>query len=252
MMRTVDIPLWLLVLILAFAAVTFASHFLFPSVRWFFRRRMERAVAELNKRLHRPVEPFKLLERHDRIQQLVYDPQVLDAVLDHARSNAIPRNVAFETARRLRRMGAALPDLLILSAHRAPHLPPIHPPLHRLPDTDFDARLADYSGTPGEVLRDAEMMDLFRPLLRRDFAACETYRLTEEPPLPIPALCLGGTEDPDIPGEDLSAWSRHFTDPVGLGMLPGGHFYFHGALSALSIHVKGAMSRLVLQDAKAA
>lgn len=160
--------------------------------------------------------------------------------------------VAFETARRLRRMGAALPDLLILSAHRAPHLPPSHPPLHRLPDADFDARLADYSGTPDEVLRDAEMMDLFRPLLRRDFAACETYRLSEEPPLPIPALCLGGTEDPDIPPEDLSAWSRHFIPAVGLGLLPGGHFYFSNALPALTAHIKGMMSRLTVQSAQAA
>lgn len=100
MFRSVDIPLWLLVLILAFAAVTFASHFLFPSVQWFFRRRMERAVSELNKRLQRPVEPFKLLERHDRIQQLVYDPEVLAAVLTHARDNGVPRSVAFQTAKR--------------------------------------------------------------------------------------------------------------------------------------------------------
>lgn len=103
MFGTVEIPLWLLVLILAFAAVTFASHFLFPSVRWFFRRRMERAVAELNSRLHRPIAPFKLLERHDRIQQIVYDPQVLAATLDHARATGVPRNVSFETARRYAR-----------------------------------------------------------------------------------------------------------------------------------------------------
>ena len=51
MFRAVYMPLWLLVLILAFAFVTFASHFLFPSVRWFFRRRMERVVAKLNERL---------------------------------------------------------------------------------------------------------------------------------------------------------------------------------------------------------
>jgi hypothetical protein len=29
----------------AFRGVTFASHFLFPSVRWFFRRRLERGRA---------------------------------------------------------------------------------------------------------------------------------------------------------------------------------------------------------------
>ena len=38
-----------LLLILAFAGVTFASHFLFPSVRWFFRVRAQRVVDRLNK-----------------------------------------------------------------------------------------------------------------------------------------------------------------------------------------------------------
>ena len=41
---TVEMPVWLLVLILLFAGVTFASHFLFPSVRWFFRKRAERVI----------------------------------------------------------------------------------------------------------------------------------------------------------------------------------------------------------------
>ena len=48
MTQTVQLPLWLFILILLFAAVTALSHFLLPSVRWFFRRRLERAVARLN------------------------------------------------------------------------------------------------------------------------------------------------------------------------------------------------------------
>ncbi|MFP4274643.1 MAG: glycerol-3-phosphate acyltransferase, partial [Paracoccaceae bacterium] len=60
MSQTVSLPLWLFLLILLFAAVTFASHFLLPSVRWFFRRRLERAVRRLNQRLTRPIQPFKL------------------------------------------------------------------------------------------------------------------------------------------------------------------------------------------------
>jgi glycerol-3-phosphate O-acyltransferase len=99
MTRTVAVPLWLLLLILAFAAVTFASHFLFPSVRWFFRRRMERAVARLNARLRRPIEPFRLARRHDMIQRLIYDPAVAQAVASHARQAGIPEAVAFEQAR---------------------------------------------------------------------------------------------------------------------------------------------------------
>lgn len=96
---TVEIPLWALVLIVLFAAVTFASHFLFPSVRWFFRRRMEKAVARLNQRLERPIQPFKLARRHDMIQRLIYDPEVSRAIAAHAKDQCIPENVAFEHAR---------------------------------------------------------------------------------------------------------------------------------------------------------
>ncbi len=99
MTQPVSLPLWLFVLILLFAAVTFASHFLFPSVRWFFRKRAERIVARLNTRLTRPIEPFKLARRHDMIQRLLYDPQITEAIVEHARDNGVPENVAFEKAR---------------------------------------------------------------------------------------------------------------------------------------------------------
>lgn len=100
MLRTIELPLWLFVLIVLFAAVTFASHFLFPSVRWFFRRRMEKAVARLNERLERPIEPFKLARRYDMIQRLIYDPEVSLAISEYAKEEGIPENVAFERARR--------------------------------------------------------------------------------------------------------------------------------------------------------
>ena len=103
MTQTVELPLWLFLLILVFAAVTLASHFLFPSVRWFFRRRLERAVKRLNTRLQRPIQPFKLARRHDMIQRLIYDPQVGHAVQHHAHETGMPEAVAFETARRYAR-----------------------------------------------------------------------------------------------------------------------------------------------------
>ena len=103
MFRTVYMPLWLLVLIVAFATVTFASHFLFPSVRWFFRRRMERVVARLNERLERPIEPFKLLRRHDMIQRLSYDPKVIEAVAEQAAETGVREDVVFQEAQRYAR-----------------------------------------------------------------------------------------------------------------------------------------------------
>lgn len=103
MLDAVEIPLWTLVILILFATVTFASHFLFPSVRWFFRRRAETLVARLNTRLARPIEPFKLARRSDTIERLAHDPDVAHAILAHARATGMPESVAYETARRYAR-----------------------------------------------------------------------------------------------------------------------------------------------------
>ncbi len=99
MLQTVSVPVWLLVLILLFAAVTFASHFLFPSVRWFLRRRAEKLIARLNERLQKPIEPFKMARRYDMIQRLVYDPEVIEAASEYARDMGVREDVAVEKAR---------------------------------------------------------------------------------------------------------------------------------------------------------
>lgn len=103
MSGTVTLPIWLFVLLLLFAAVTALSHLLFPSVRWFFRKRAERVVNRLNKSLTRPIQPFKLARRHDMIQRILFDPGVVEAANAYARERGVPSNVAFETAERYAR-----------------------------------------------------------------------------------------------------------------------------------------------------
>lgn len=103
MLQTVEMPVWLLLLILGFAVIAALDKVMIPSVRWFFRRRLERVVGRLNKRLERPIQPFKLARRHDMIQRLIYDPQVSQAVSDHARAQGVPESVAFEEASRYAR-----------------------------------------------------------------------------------------------------------------------------------------------------
>lgn len=103
MFRPVTLPLWLFVLILAFAGTAFLSHFLFPSVRWFFRRRMERVVERLNRRLAQPIQPFKLMRRPDMIVRLVHDPKVAEAIAGEAAATGVPETVQLERARRYAR-----------------------------------------------------------------------------------------------------------------------------------------------------
>ncbi len=96
MLDTVAIPVWALVFFGIFAALSILDRVIGPSVRWFLRKRAERVVAEVNKRLQRPIEPFKLARRTDMIQRLKYDPEVAEAIGEHAREEGVREDVAFE------------------------------------------------------------------------------------------------------------------------------------------------------------
>jgi len=99
MTQTIQMPLWLLILILGFALFAALERIMIPSVRWYFRHRLEKAVARLNQNLERPIQPFKLARRYDMIQRLIYDPQVSQAIADHARATGIPERVVFTEAK---------------------------------------------------------------------------------------------------------------------------------------------------------
>lgn len=96
---TVELPIWVLVVVLVLAAVAALERVIGPGVRWLFRRRMERVVANVNARLDRKIEPFRLAARPDMIARLVYDPAVMEAVAEHAAETGVPGEVAFAEAR---------------------------------------------------------------------------------------------------------------------------------------------------------
>lgn len=103
MSATVAIPVWLLILGGLLAAVAALDRIIGPGVRWYLRRRMERAVARLNARLDRPIDPFRLAHRKDMVTRLAFDPQVLDAVNEEAAARGVPPAVTFAEAQRYAR-----------------------------------------------------------------------------------------------------------------------------------------------------
>lgn len=133
--------------------------------------------------------------------------------------------VAFALIRRLRREGLPLPLAFFPSGRTAPHLPRRQPPLHALPEDEFREGLRRLRGTPEEVLEHPELMELFSPLLRADFAIGETYTHREEPPLSIPMTAFGGMGDEDVSREELEAWREHTTGAFGTRIFPGDHFF---------------------------
>ncbi|MFY9820400.1 MAG: thioesterase II family protein [Thermoanaerobaculia bacterium] len=137
--------------------------------------------------------------------------------------------IGFELSRELRRRGKKLPFCLFASGRRAPHLPAREEDIHSLPEPEFIAKLRELNGTPEEVLQHAELMKLLLPILRADFAVNETYVYTEEEPLDLALSAFGGLGDKEVTRDDVEAWRQHTRGRFRMRMLPGDHFFVHGA-----------------------
>src|SRR5438128_3006701 len=99
----VSLPLWLLVVLVLLAAWSAFERLLIPSVRWMLRRRVNRALEEINTRLKIRIPPFKLTRRDVLIDRLLYDAEVQQAAEACARAEEMPREVVMARVTRYAR-----------------------------------------------------------------------------------------------------------------------------------------------------
>jgi medium-chain acyl-[acyl-carrier-protein] hydrolase len=155
--------------------------------------------------------------------------------------------ISFELARQLRREGNALPQHLFLSGYPAPQLPPLSPEIHQLPRNEFILELRRTYGTFEKILNNAELIELFLPLLRADFAVCETYLYLQEDPLPCSISVFGGLQDRKVKRDELSAWASQTRGSFSLCMLPGKHLFLETAGTLLLQRLGQSLTEILSQ-----
>lgn len=133
--------------------------------------------------------------------------------------------VSFELTRQLRKRYGLLPVHLFASAYRAPQLPLAGPLLHTLPEPALVQKLLQLNGTKREVLENDELRQFLLPILRADFAVCETYHYVTEDPLSCPITTFGGLQDTRVNRYELAAWREQTSNRFTQRMLPGDHFF---------------------------
>jgi medium-chain acyl-[acyl-carrier-protein] hydrolase len=135
--------------------------------------------------------------------------------------------LAFELARKLEQLRLT-PCALFVSACRAAHLwAEGHDKKSQLPDSALMQEIREMNGTPESVLLDTEMMQLILPIVRADFAVCDSYIFDPQPTLTCPIFAFGGLEDPDITREDIAAWGQLTSGGFRSRMLAGDHFFIN-------------------------
>ena len=80
MTSTVELPVWLFAVILALAVLAVVDDVFMPGLRWYLRRRVNSAIAEVNARFGLELPTFQLTTRRVLIDRLVYDPEVMETV----------------------------------------------------------------------------------------------------------------------------------------------------------------------------
>ena len=93
MTGSLALPLWILAVVGALALWAALDRILMPSARWFLRRRLNRMIEEVNTRLELQIPPFLQTKRRVLIDQLTYDPNVMEAIDAEAQATGTPREV---------------------------------------------------------------------------------------------------------------------------------------------------------------
>lgn len=137
--------------------------------------------------------------------------------------------LSYELAARLEREGQTQPALIFVSAHRAPHLPPKTADTYLVDNQQLLSKLKKLGGTPHQVLENNSLMEMMLPIVRDDFAVCDTYTYAAKPALNCPIVALAGLHDGHVTQAEMKAWQQHTQHHFALHMFPGDHFYINSA-----------------------
>lgn len=151
--------------------------------------------------------------------------------------------VAYELAREFKRRGVGTPAHLFVSGHRAPHRRRSRPALNSLSDEDLRRWLGRMGGTPRLLLDDAELREMFFPMIRADLALSENYQLAEVDALSCSITAMVGDSDPLVDESEVTGWGECTQKEFDLAVWPGGHFYVREQESPLLARIVETLRR---------
>lgn len=153
--------------------------------------------------------------------------------------------LCFEIARELRQRGEPTPFHLFASGCSAPQLCPNRPPRFNLKREELIADLRKLGGTPEDVLKSDELLDLMLPALRADFSLLDTYEYRDERPFDFAVTALSGHADLEVDNWEVLPWSIQTRKQFRHFQFTGGHFFLHEASAELQILVAREIDRTV-------
>ncbi|MCX4807324.1 alpha/beta fold hydrolase [Streptomyces sp. NBC_01214] len=141
-------------------------------------------------------------------------------------------SVGYEIAIRLEARHHVVPELLMVSCCKAPHLRTTREAGFGT-DEELLAEVVRLGGTDAVLLDDPDLRELTLPAIRADFTAVARYTARRGVPLACPVVGYVGDNDPDITAAHVAGWADIAPKGFDFRVLPGGHFYLVDQRDAL-------------------
>ncbi len=201
------------------------------------------------------IRPIKLPGRESRLEEPPLDnmADAVDALMRHVGpevkspfalfGHSMGGMLAFEFAHALARQSLE-PDVLFVSASRAPHLVRTDEPLHRLPDDEMIAALIENYGRGEESTSDElKMMRWMAGTIRADLRLMETYEYQPKNPLSCPIVAVSATEDTQVTAAHVNQWRQYTSGRFTFRTIPGHHFFLREQEQSIVQLVIGKIGR---------
>ncbi|WPS88766.1 alpha/beta fold hydrolase [Brevibacillus halotolerans] len=182
--------------------------------------------------------PIELAGKGSRFNQPLYEniEQAVSDILSFLQSkldsspyalfgHSMGALLVFEVLHALKEQNAPMPITTFFSGKNPPHIAPTTN-RHKLEGKAFWEEVRSMGGTPAELMTSTELMDIFTPILKRDFKLVETYapNLNREL-ITTPVTVLYGTKDDTVSVDKMTEWSRHTSEAISFATFDGGHFF---------------------------
>lgn len=132
--------------------------------------------------------------------------------------------VAYELTLMLFRSNLHLPIQVIASGSAAPNIRTLKEKIHSLPDKEFIEKIKSLGGTPEEIIKNTELMELILPSIRADFDIIENYFNENNIILPAQVTVFAGRDD-NLGRTELDGWFKFFEKKDDIHWINGDHFF---------------------------
>ncbi|WP_432407294.1 thioesterase II family protein [Wukongibacter sp. M2B1] len=134
--------------------------------------------------------------------------------------------ITYELAHKISNSSLPNPEHIFVSGIRPPHLWKDRKIIYMLPDKEFKEEIIDMGGTPKEIFENKELLDLFLPIIKKDFKIVDKHIYDEKNPLNIEMTVFYGDEE-EINDNEANQWGIHTNKKCRIFKINGNHFFIN-------------------------